>query len=444
MQKYALTGNPLGHSMSRIIHNEILKIKNIDGTYELKPTDNLTKAFLDELSKLDGFNVTIPYKKDIIKHLDFASDKVKLYNSCNTVKIENGTVKGYNTDVYGILDTLKKNNIDVEGKKVLVLGNGGVSSLIACEMAILGAEVFISSRNSEKAQFLIDDIFKKTGKKAKYIKKEEVGKFDICFNGTPLGMYPENMASFLSLTKLKDISVFFDTIYNPYKTLSVRVSEYYGNKGIGGLNTLVEQAIKAQGIFNKISLSEGEFKRVLSKAKEHIPEFKIEKNIILIGAPGCGKSVISREIASLLGMNLVDIDLEIGRKEKRSINDIFEKKGEEYFRSTEREIFCEKTGNTGNVIATGGGLPEFNDLSSLDREKNIVVYLNVDKDVILKRIFDDDSRPLLKDNKKDALFELIKRRAPIYEKACNVKINVEKERNIKDTVVEIVEKCLSL
>ena len=110
--------------------------------------------------------------EDIIKYLDFASDKVKLYNSCNTVKIEDGVVKGYNTDVFGILDTLKKNNIDVCGKKVLVLGNGGVSSLIACEMALLGGEVYISSRNKDKAETLINDIFRKTGKKVLAIHEE--------------------------------------------------------------------------------------------------------------------------------------------------------------------------------------------------------------------------------------------------------------------------------
>ena len=161
----------------------------------LKPTDNLSKSFKEDLSKLNGFNITIPYKKDIIEFLDYKSDKVELYSSCNTVKIENGKASGYNTDVYGILDTLKKNSIDVKGKKVLVSGNGGVSSMMACEMALLGADVYITGRNKEKCEKLISDIYNKTGRQVKFIKKEDVGEFYLYMQGTPCGMYPEAQAS---------------------------------------------------------------------------------------------------------------------------------------------------------------------------------------------------------------------------------------------------------
>ena len=440
MLKYALTGNPLGHSLSAIIHNEILLCKNIKGNYELKPTDNLDKSFREELSKINGFNVTIPYKKDILNYLDVKSDKVKLYNSCNTVKIKDGKAAGYNTDVYGILDTLKKNSVDVKGKKVLISGCGGVSSMMACEMVLSGADVYLTARNREKAEELILDIFNKTGKKIKFIKKEEAGEFYLYMQGTPVGMYPKLEKSYLPLSKLKNISVVFDTIYNPYKTLAVRVCEYYGNKGIGGLNMLVEQAVKAQEIFNGITLTKQEFNKVLNKAKGNIPPFKIEKNIILIGPPGCGKSAISREISSLLNMDIFDVDLEIVKREKKSINEIFEKYGEEYFRKVEKEVFIESLSKTGQIIATGGGLPLYNNLENLKEEENTVVYLNVDKDVIFERISKDNSRPLLKNDKKNSLFELIKKRQPIYEKSAHIKINVEKERNIKDTVVEVLEK----
>lgn len=440
MLKYALTGNPLGHSLSSIIHNEILSIKKIKGNYELKPTDNLEKSFKEDLSHLNGFNVTIPYKKDILKYLDFKSDKVKLYDSCNTVKIEDSKVSGYNTDVYGILDTLKKHSIDVKNKKVLVSGNGGVSSMIACEMALLNAEVFITARNKEKAHKLIEDIYNKTGKKIKFIEKEEIGEFYLFIQGTPLGMYPDIERSYLPLTKLKDISFVFDTIYNPYKTLTLRISEYYGNKGIGGLNMLVEQAVKAQEIFNGITLEKQEFNKVLNKAKRNIPKFKIERNIVLIGPPGCGKTTISREIASLLDMDIFDVDLEIVKKEKKSINEIFEKYGEEYFRKVEKEVFYKGLNKSGCIIATGGGLPLYNNLETLKKEENTVVFLNVDKNVIFDRISKDDSRPLLKNDKKNALFELIEKRQKIYEKSAHIKINVEKEQNIKDTVADTLEK----
>ena len=442
MKKYGLTGNPLSHSMSAIIHNEILKIKNVDGEYTLYPDENLSKSFEEILSKLNGFNITIPYKKDIIKYLDELSDKVKLYNSCNTVKIENGKTKGYNTDVFGIHDTLKKNNVELFEKRVLVLGNGGVSSMIACECALCDAEVSLLCRDNKKGEILKKEIFDKTGKTITLVTKEELKEYDILINGTPVGMYPDTLNSFFPLSKLKDIPVVFDTIYNPYETLLVRVSNYYGNKGISGLNMLVEQAIKAQEIFNGIALSKEEFDFVLNKAKESIHPFKISKNIILIGAPGCGKTTISREIASLLSVDFTDIDEEIEKREEKTINEIFDKNGQEYFRKKEKEVFSDTLKEKGKVISTGGGLPEYVDLSKINKEENIIVYLDVAKEVIINRIKDDNKRPLLK-NGTDALTELLQRRKPIYEKSLDIRIIVEKEKNIKDIAVEILDNILT-
>lgn len=439
MKNYGLTGNPLGHSMSRIIHNKILELKGIEGDYKLYPTDNLKKSYEDTLSKLCGFNVTIPYKKDIMKLIDTYTDEVKLYDSCNTVIIKDGRAYGHNTDVYGINDTFKKNGITLENKNVLVTGAGGVSSLMACEAALQGANVYISCRNKEKAGILIRDIFDKTGKTVKFMPKDKIQNIDILMQGTPLGMYPNPLGAYIPLNKLKNIPVVFDTVYNPYKTLTLRVSEYYKNKALGGLNMLVGQAVKAQELFNNITLTKDEFDEVVSYTEGFIPEFKIEKNIILIGAPGSGKTTISREIAKLLNMKFTDIDREIVEKEGRSINDIFASEGQDYFRQVEREVFFDKVNSTGNVIATGGGLPEFNDLSKLDKDKNIIVFLDVKKSVLYKRLANDTSRPLLKGNKTGSLDELIKRRYPLYSKYADVKINVEKERYVKDIVVEIID-----
>ena len=441
MLKYALTGNPLGHSMSAVIHNEILKIKNIDGSYDLMPTANLKESFLKELKNTNGFNITIPYKKDIIAFLDEADEKVKLYSSCNTVKIENGLVKGYNTDVFGINDTLKKNGISVKGKRVLVTGAGGVSSVMACEMALQGAEVFIYARNAEKTKALIDGIFEKTGIRVKSVSLNEIDDIYLLMQGTPVGMYPDNLGCVLPLEILEKIPFVFDTVYNPYETLIVRMANYFGNRGIGGLNMLVEQAVKAQEIFNGIRLSDEEFDRVLNKAKEHIPPFEMKKNIILIGPPGCGKTTISREISALFSLDTIDIDEEIEKKENRSIADIFSDCGEEYFRTLEKEVFFDALKEKGRVISTGGGLPEFTDLSEINREENVIIYINASEDVIFNRIKDDTTRPLLKDG-KTALLSLLKRRAPIYEKSCDIKINVEKERNIKAITREITENLL--
>jgi shikimate kinase len=145
---------------------------------------------------------------------------------------------------------------------------------------------------------------------------------------------------------------------------------------------LVGQAEKAREIWGESKTDEAEISRVIENAKSLIPEFKVNKNIILIGPPGAGKTTISTEIGKLLDMKVYDVDNEIINKDERSINEIFDKDGEKYFRNVEREVFLSLIDSPGNVIATGGGLPEFNDLTCLDKGCNIVVFLNILKKVL--------------------------------------------------------------
>ena len=106
MKKFGLTGNPLGHSISPEIHEKLWEIKKVKAVYDMYETTDVDKTYNEELKKLDGFNITIPYKVEIIKHLDEKSPEVEFCNACNTVVFKNGKVKGYNTDVTGFTDCL--------------------------------------------------------------------------------------------------------------------------------------------------------------------------------------------------------------------------------------------------------------------------------------------------------------------------------------------------
>lgn len=437
---FGLTGNPLGHSLSKVIHSELFKLKNVDFTYELLPTDNLEKLFSAHLSNLDGFNITIPYKTDIISFLNDVDDKVKLYNACNTVVNRDGVFTGYNTDVYGFLNTLKNCNITLENKKVLVLGSGGVSRMMVFESALSGAEVYITSRNRSKCEEIKEEVKEKTGLNVFVVSEDEIkGDFDIVFNGTPCGMYPNVLSLPIDFEKIINIPFVFDTIYNPRETLLTRLTKYCGNKAQNGLYMLVEQAAVAQKLFGGLEYNDEEVQAVVDKIS--IEPICLNKNIILVGPPGSGKSTIGKELADIFGLDFVDTDAEIVRKYGK-ITDIFEKHGENYFRQLEREVLGSLVNKRNLLISTGGGIV----VNSESMEKlcsdndNIVVFINPSFEILLNRTSKSNDRPLLTDNLALRLIKLLDGRLPLYTKYSNVKLDIEEEQDIKLTVVQCVDK----
>ena len=281
---FGLTGNPLGHSLSKVIHTELFKLKNVNYKYELYSDENIKNVFENTLSKLDGFNITIPYKTDIINLIDETDGKVKLYNSCNTVVNKDGKYYGYNTDVYGFLNSLKRCNVDLNGKKVLVLGSGGVSRMMAFECVLNGSEVYITSRNNKKCCDIRDEISERLNKEITVISQDDVkNNFDIVLNGTPCGMYPKEINLPIPFEKIKKVPFIFDTIYNPKETLLTIMAKYYGHKAENGLFMLVEQGAVAQTHFCGLEYSFEEVEQVTGKID--VNPININKNIVLIGPP---------------------------------------------------------------------------------------------------------------------------------------------------------------
>ncbi len=238
MKKYALLGEKLSHSHSPLIHGEIFKDMNVDATYEKIECskDDLGRIINDlRLGKYHGYNVTIPYKIEIMKYLDEISDEAKAIGSVNTIAFKDNKVIGYNTDYYGFYDTIKHNNIDVKDKECYILGTGGASLALYKALLDLGGIVKYVSRNP------------KNDKTISYDELENKNPY-LIVNATPVGMYPNIDESPISKEMASKAKYVLDIIFNPKQTLLLK----YANSNINGFLMLVSQAVKAEEIWQDI------------------------------------------------------------------------------------------------------------------------------------------------------------------------------------------------
>ena len=266
MEEFALIGYPLGHSMSPVIHRELFKINNISATYELMEIspDNLNSN-IDELKALNGFNVTIPHKINIIESLDSLSHRAKLFGAVNTVENKNGVLTGHNTDCAGFLKALDMAGITLGGN-VLVCGSGGVSRMFAFESVLAGADLTIAVRDEDisAGEKIKEEIKAKLDKKVKLITLSDVqGEYDVLINGTPVGMHPHSDACVLPKEKVQRAKAVFDAVYNPMETQLIKYAKEAEIKCSNGLPMLVWQAAVAQEIWFGVKFNTDQIKDVL-------------------------------------------------------------------------------------------------------------------------------------------------------------------------------------
>lgn len=409
MHKYGLLGKSLKHSFSKIIHEDISNIK-----YDLI---NLDETELEKFLKnkdFIGVNVTIPYKEKVIPFLDECDKICQETQVCNTIVNKNNKLFGYNTDYVGLCYLFDVNNVFVENKKVLILGNGATAKTTAYFLANRKAkQVTLLARNNKNNADLLENY-------QKYL------DYEIIINATPVGMYPNVENSLLKLNEFQHLEAVFDVIYNPLKSKLLLEAEKYQIKNFNGLAMLVCQAVFANHYFTEqnyaLEIISLEIKRLTY----------LLTNIVFIGMPGVGKSTIGKQLAKRLKRKYVDIDELIVLQEQKSINEIFNDFGEKYFREKEQEIIKQYSLQQGLVICCGGGviLQEKN-IENLKRNGKIIL-LNRDLD----KIIIDNQRPLLK-NKND-LKLLFEKRWDLYKKSCN--IIVDNNASIEEAVNLVEEK----
>lgn len=419
-EKYGLIGKTLVHSYSKEIHEAL-------GRYQYQLFSLAEDEMPDFINARDfrGLNVTIPYKKDVIPLCDEVTDLARGIGAVNTlfwkkasgtgfsesISQKNKILVGHNTDYEGFLYAASRAGIDFEGKGVLILGTGG-TSLMARRAAAdqNAAKIYIASRHPEtdppSGSEIQDAGILST---VSYDQLPEIAdSIDVIVNTTPVGTFPNNMQQVIRLKDFPGCQAVIDVIYNPFKTALLLEAEKLGLKYTNGLPMLVAQATAAAGYFlGTPGAFQKENQRIIKSMKQQMG------NIVLIGMPGTGKSLIGKLLAELTGKTLQDTDAKIEEEAKMTIPEIFEKEGEAGFRDRESAI-CKKLGKERNlIIATGGGAilrPE--NIDAL-RQNGTLVHITRSIDKLPTR-----GRPLSKNI--ETLKKMEAQRMPLYKAAADI------------------------
>ena len=413
--KYGLIGEHLGHSFSKQIQTRIAEIENVkDYDYQLVELDK--EEFKEFMEKKDfkGINVTIPYKKDVIPYLDEMDESAKAIGAVNTIINVDGKLKGYNTDFGGFLYMVKAHNVHMEGKKVLIIGNGGACAAVKAVCKHENAkDIVIVSRSANRGAISYNEM---------YTSHLDA---DIVVNTSPVGMFPNIVNAPIDVSWFHKLECVLDVVYNPILTRLCFEAQEADIKRVIGLEMLIAQAKYAFEIFENMSFDDS----IIDEIKKEM--LKDRCNIVLIGMPSAGKTTIGKMLEEKLGKEFFDLDDMIIAKAGKSIPEIFQESGETGFRAIETEVAIEASKMNNKIIATGGGVVKHKVNMDFLRLNGITIFIDRDID---KLISSDPNRPL--SSSKQALQQMYKERYPLYQKyATYVAVN---NANIDETVDDIV------
>ena len=388
--RYGLIGEKLGHSFSKIIHEQLA-----DYTYDLIPlTREELNIFMTE-KQFSALNVTIPYKETVIPYLDEMDAHARKIGAVNTVVNRNGKLTGYNTDFYGFRYMLLHNGIDVKNKKTLVLGKGGASKAVIAVLEELGAKEILTVYYKENPETITyEDCY------------QNHSDAEIIVNTTPVGMFPKADDCPIDLDRFPNLSGVADVVYNPLRTQLIIEAEKRNIPVAGGLELLVAQAKYAVEIFLDTKIDDSRIDEINAGL------IKERSNLVLIGMSGGGKTSLGRKAAEKLGKTFVDTDEEILKRIGMPIADFFAKEGEPAFRKIETEVLHELSSQNNLVISTGGGIVK-NPLNVDYLKRNgRIIWLNRNAELLQS----GNGRPLAPD--KVATLKLYEERLPLYTAAA--------------------------
>jgi shikimate dehydrogenase len=247
MKKYGLIGYPLGHSFSRNFFNEKFSSEGIDAEYvnfEIPSIKDFPNVLLENPT-LQGLNVTIPYKQQVIPYLDELDEDARQIGAVNVIKVirpEKGKVRlvGYNSDVMGFSGSIEP-LLEPRHRKALILGTGGASKAVDYGLRKLGLEVKFVSRRKQEGMLTYEELT-----------PEVMDDYKVIVNCSPVGMFPHtDECPQIPYELLTPNHLLFDLIYNPDVTLFMKKGKERGAIVKNGLEMLLLQAFGAWNIWNK-------------------------------------------------------------------------------------------------------------------------------------------------------------------------------------------------
>lgn len=389
--KYCLIGERLSHSYSAEIH----ALSGLNYSLKEVPRGKLAE-FIKE--GYDGFNITIPYKKEIIPFLDGLDESAKAIGAVNTVVRRGGKYYGYNTDIEGMRYALSRKNIFLRGRRVMILGTGGTA---------LTAEAL---GNAEKAKAIVK--VSRVGE-INYQTCYNLKDTEIIINATPVGMFPNIGETPIDLSAFPNLTGVFDCVYNPFNTALITQAKRLNINCSDGLPMLVKQALLAQKIWGTSAADDTE--DIINAL------YRKKLNIVLCGMPSSGKTTIGKMVADILGKGFIDTDAEILSATGKTPAEIIETDGEKAFRDIETEIIKKVSVSSGAVIATGGGAILRQDNVCALKANGVIFYIKRDLSLLSAK-----GRPL---SQNYGIAKLYEERKAWYERAADftVENNGEKQ-----------------
>ncbi len=240
MKNFLVIGNPIDHSLSPKLHNYWCKKNNINAVYDRKLLkENEIENIIYKIKKdeVNGINVTLPFKKSVISFVDKLTPEAEETQSVNTVYKEKNIIIGHNTDIAGFELALRHAKFDAEGKKVFILGSGGVvPSIVLGLKRAKASKILLSNRTKSKAEEL-----KKNFQEIEIINWGEMPNFDIIINATSIGLNNKDEIK-IDYSSLGSNKLFFDLIYNPRETIFLKKAKLSGNRAENGKMMFIYQA----------------------------------------------------------------------------------------------------------------------------------------------------------------------------------------------------------